>query len=102
MSQPPLAHRLNGLIISDHAVSDLRCCFGAGLLDEAVPFTGSRSEHLASGGGRQAVANVGTADDLIAVQTLSVRIPAQVAVELLEGDGFVLSRARARVSVSRT
>lgn len=86
LSQPPLAHRLNGLITSDQAVSDLRCYFGAGLLDEEVPFTGSRFEHLAGGGDRQAVARVVTADDLIAVQTLSVRIPAQVAVELLEGD----------------
>ncbi|MFF7169429.1 DUF6308 family protein [Streptomyces pseudovenezuelae] len=51
-----------------------------------MPFTGSRFEHLAGGGDRQAVANVVTADDLIAVQTLPVRIPVQVAVELLEGD----------------
>ncbi|WP_245936397.1 DUF6308 family protein [Streptomyces cahuitamycinicus] len=36
--------------------------------------TGSRFEHLAGGGDRQAVANTVTADDLIAVQTLSVRI----------------------------
>ncbi|WP_405776585.1 DUF6308 family protein [Streptomyces sp. NBC_01538] len=85
MSQPPLAHRLNSLITSDQAVSDLRCYFGTGLFDEAVPFTGSRFEHLAGGGDCQAVANVVTADDLIAVQTLSVRIPGQVAVELLEG-----------------
>ncbi|WP_406130679.1 DUF6308 family protein [Streptomyces canus] len=41
-----------------------------------MPFTGSRFEHLAGGGDRQAVANVVTADDLIAVQTLSVRTSA--------------------------
>lgn len=76
MSQPPLAHRLNSLITSDQAISDLRCYFGTGLLDKAVPFTGSRFEHLAGGGDRQAVANVVTADDLIAVQTLSVRTSA--------------------------
>ncbi|WP_405810219.1 DUF6308 family protein [Streptomyces sp. NBC_00210] len=96
-ARAPLAHRLNSLITSDQAVSDLRCYFGTGLLDEAVPFTGSRFEHLAGGGDCQAVANVVTADDLIAVQTLSVRIPAQVAVELLEGDlGVRLSAAKQR------
>ncbi|MFM9552583.1 DUF6308 family protein [Streptomyces caniscabiei] len=55
-----------------------------GLLDEAVPFTGSRFEYLAGGGDRQAVANAVTADDLIAVQTLSVGTPAQVAVARLK------------------
>ncbi|MFF2361171.1 DUF6308 family protein [Streptomyces sp. NPDC058122] len=92
MSQPTLAHRLNSFITSDQAVPDLRRYFGIGLLDDAVPFTGSRFEHLAGGGDRQAVANVVTADDLIAVQTLSVRIPAQVSVDLLEGNlGIQLS-----------
>ncbi|MFJ9943215.1 DUF6308 family protein [Streptomyces erythrochromogenes] len=86
MRQPSLHHRLSSLISSEQAVSDLRCYFGTGLPDDAVPFTGSRFEHLAGGGDRQAVASVVTADDLIAVQTLSVRIPAQVAVDLLEGD----------------
>ncbi|MER6314201.1 DUF6308 family protein [Streptomyces sp. NPDC001581] len=99
MSRPPLTHRLSSLITSDQAVSDLRCYFGTGR-DEAVPFTGSRFEHLAGGGDRQAVANVVTADDLIAVQTLSVRIPAQVAVDLLEGDlGVRLSELLSSVPV---
>ncbi|MFD9078368.1 DUF6308 family protein [Streptomyces erythrochromogenes] len=88
MSQPSLRHRLSSLISSEQAVSDLRSYFGTGPLDEAVPFTftGRRFEHLAGGGDRQAVANVVTADDLIAVQTLSVRVPAEVALDLLEGD----------------
>lgn len=86
MSQPPLARRLSSLITSDQAVLNLQRYFGTNLLHEAAPFTGSRFEHLAGGGDRQAVANVVTADDLIAVQTLSVRIPAQVALDLLEGD----------------
>jgi hypothetical protein len=93
LSQPPLIHRLSRLITSDQAVSNLRRYFGTGQLREAAPFTGSRFEHLAGGGGRQAVANVVTADDLIAVQTLSVRIPAQAALDLLEGDlGVRLSK----------
>ncbi|MFF8971904.1 DUF6308 family protein [Streptomyces sp. NPDC014995] len=93
MSQSPLIHRLSSLITSDQAVSNLRRYFGTGQLPEAAPFTGSRFEQLAGGGGRQAVANVVTADDLIAVQTLSVRIPAQAALDLLEGDlGVRLSK----------
>ncbi|MFJ4277196.1 DUF6308 family protein [Streptomyces massasporeus] len=93
MSQSPIIHRLSSLITSDQAVSYLRRYFGTGQLPEAAPFTGSRFEHLTGGGGRQAVANVVTADDLIAVQTLSVRIPAQAALDLLEGDlGVRLSK----------
>ncbi|MEU9208413.1 DUF6308 family protein [Streptomyces sp. NPDC048415] len=81
-----MSHRLSSLITSDQAASNLQRYFGTGLLQEAVPFTGSRFEHLAGGGDRPAVANTVTADDLIAVQTLSVRIPAQAALDLLEGD----------------
>ena len=93
LSQSPLTHRLSSLITSDQAVSDLRRHFGTSLLQEAAPFTGSRFEHLAGGGDREPVANVVTADDLIAVETLSVRIPAQAALDLLEGDlGLRLSK----------
>ncbi|MFG2383250.1 DUF6308 family protein [Streptomyces avermitilis] len=93
MSQPPLTHRLSSLITADQAVSNLRRYFSTGLLHEAVPFTGSRFEHLAGGGDRQAVANVVTADDLIAVQTLSVRVPTQIALDLLDGElGVRLSK----------
>lgn len=98
MSQPPLAHRLSSLIASDQAVPNLRRYFGISLDLETVPFTGSRFEHLAGRGDRQPVANVVTADDLIAVQTLSVRIPAQVALDLLEGDlGLRMSELLGRV-----
>jgi hypothetical protein len=52
----------------------------------------ARQTHLVGGGDRQAAANLVTADDLIAVQALSVRIPAKVALDLLEGDlGFRVS-----------
>ncbi|MFG2801260.1 DUF6308 family protein [Streptomyces pseudovenezuelae] len=73
------------------------------MLPEAEPFTGSRFEHLAGGGDRQPVANLVTADDLIAVQTLSVRIPARVALDLLEGDlGLRLSELLSRVPFPST
>ncbi|WP_234381329.1 DUF6308 family protein [Streptomyces sp. NRRL F-5122] len=65
---------------------DLRRYFGIDLQPGAVPFTGSRFEHLAGGGDRLEAANVLTADDLIAVQTLSVTIPTQTALDLLGGD----------------
>ncbi|MFD8006081.1 DUF6308 family protein [Streptomyces mirabilis] len=80
-----LTHQLSSLITSEQAVSNLQRYFGTGLPHEAAPFTGSRFEHLAGGGDRPANANSVTADDLIAVQTLSVRIPAQAALDLLEG-----------------
>ncbi|WP_239770356.1 DUF6308 family protein [Streptomyces sp. CL12-4] len=50
-----------------------------------MPFTGSRFEHLAGGGDRSEVADRITAEDLIAVQTLSVTVPAPVALDILEG-----------------
>ncbi|MFE4967717.1 DUF6308 family protein [Streptomyces sp. NPDC056660] len=88
-----LSRRLSSLIGSDQAVSNLQRYFGAGAQHEVAPFRGSRFEHLAGGGDRPAVANTVTADDLIAVQTLSVRIPAQAALDLLEGDlGVRLSK----------
>ncbi|MFI1211132.1 DUF6308 family protein [Streptomyces sp. NPDC020802] len=97
VAPPPLDHRLRALVTSDRAVSDLRLYFGTGGQAGAVPFTGSRFECLAGGGDRPAVANAVTADDLIAVQTLSVRVPVRAALDLLEGDlgaevGGLLSR----------
>jgi hypothetical protein len=47
----------------------------------------------AGGGDRAGTAHVITADDLIAVQLLSVRVPARTALELLEGQlGHDLTR----------
>ncbi|MFF7299880.1 DUF6308 family protein [Streptomyces sp. NPDC008265] len=98
MSQPPLAHRLGSLIDSERAVPDLRRYFGSGGPDPVPPFTGSRFEQLDGGGDRPEVADTVTAQDLIAVQTLSVRVPAQAALDLLEGDlGHRLSALLARI-----
>ncbi|WP_344409347.1 DUF6308 family protein [Streptomyces viridochromogenes] len=81
----PLANRLHCLLTSAQADEDLRRYFGIGQPSGAALFTGRRFEHLAGGGDRPAVDNIVTADDLIAVQTLSVMIPAQGALDLLEG-----------------
>ncbi|MGW4757555.1 DUF6308 family protein [Streptomyces chartreusis] len=89
----PFADRLRSLIARDQADEDLRRYFGTSQPVGAASFTGRRFEHLAGGGDRPTVANVVTADDLIAVQTLSVTIPAQGALDLLEGRlGLQLSK----------
>jgi hypothetical protein len=66
-------------------MGDLRRCFGIGLPPGGAPFTGSRFEQLAGGGDRPEVADRITAEDLVAVQTLSVTVPASVALDILEG-----------------
>ncbi|MER6678136.1 DUF6308 family protein [Streptomyces sp. NPDC000983] len=66
-------------------MGDLRRYFGIGLPPGAAAFTGSRFEHLAGGGDRPEVADRITAEDLVAVQTLSVTVPAPVALDILEG-----------------
>ncbi|MFF3129096.1 DUF6308 family protein [Streptomyces sp. NPDC057908] len=80
----PFAQRLRAFIADPQAVVDLRRYFGIGLPPGGVPFTGSRFERLAGGGDRSEVADRITAEDLVAVQTLSVTVPASVALDILE------------------
>ncbi|TQE21440.1 hypothetical protein Sipo7851_40840 [Streptomyces ipomoeae] len=81
----PLGQRLRVLLSAERVVDDLRRYFGLGVPLGGVPFTGSRFEHLAGGGDRPEVADRITAEDLVAVQTLSVTVPAPVALDILEG-----------------
>ncbi|MFF8639023.1 DUF6308 family protein [Streptomyces pilosus] len=81
----PLGQRLRVLLSSERVVGDLRRYFGIGMPPGEAPFTGSRFEHLAGGGDRPEVADRITAEDLVAVQTLSVIVPAPVALDILEG-----------------
>ncbi|WP_306192949.1 DUF6308 family protein [Streptomyces sp. MK5] len=81
----PFVERLGAFITDPQAVVDLRLYFGIGLPPGSVPFTGSRFEHLAGGGDRAEVADRITAEDLIAVQALSVTVPVPVALDILEG-----------------
>lgn len=83
--QQLLAGRLHSILASPQAATDLRRYFGINLPHGTRPFTGSRFEHLGGGGDRPPVANAMTADDLIAVQALSVTLPAQACLDLLEG-----------------
>ncbi|GGP77736.1 DUF6308 family protein [Streptomyces sindenensis] len=80
-----VGQRLHAVLDGDRVVGDLRRYFGIGLPPGAGVFTGGRFERLAGGGDRRRVANRFTAEDLIAVQTLSVTVPAPVALDLLEG-----------------
>ncbi|MFE9127381.1 DUF6308 family protein [Streptomyces sp. NPDC007148] len=84
-SLPPLGQRLKELLGAERAVGDLRRYFGIDLPPGGVPYTGSRFEHLAGGGDRPEVADRFMAEDLVAVQTLSVTVPAPVALDILEG-----------------
>ncbi|PKR41628.1 DUF6308 family protein [Streptomyces sp. EAG2] len=81
----PFAERLGFFVADPQAVVDLRRYFGLGVPPGGMPFTGSRFEHLAGGGDRPEVADRFTAEDLVAVQTLSVTVPAPVALDILEG-----------------
>ncbi|MFD6471783.1 DUF6308 family protein [Streptomyces goshikiensis] len=81
----PLGQRLRVLLGAEHVVGDLRRYFGIDLPPGGMPFTGSRFEHLAGGGDRPEVGDRFTAEDLVAVQTLSVTVPALVALDILEG-----------------
>ncbi|MEU7124279.1 DUF6308 family protein [Streptomyces zaomyceticus] len=81
----PFPERLRAFITNSQAVVDLRRYFGIGMPPSEAPFTGSRFEHLAGGGDRPGIADRFAAEDLVAVQTLSVTVPASVALDLLEG-----------------
>ncbi|MEV0093745.1 DUF6308 family protein [Streptomyces sp. NPDC050738] len=80
-----VGQRLHVVLDAERVVDDLRRYFGIGLPPGAAAFTGGRFEHLAGGGDRRQVADRFTAEDLVAVQTLSVAVPAPVALDLLEG-----------------
>ena len=80
-----VGQRLHVVLDAERVVDDLRRYFGIGLPPGDGAFTGGRFEHLAGGGDRRQVADRFTAEDLVAVQTLSVTVPAPVALDLLEG-----------------
>ncbi|MGW5667748.1 DUF6308 family protein [Micromonospora sp. NPDC003776] len=64
------------------SVPDLQAYFG---VDGGTPRTGSQFERLGGGGGRSETRDVITAEDLIAIELLSVRVPPQTALDLLQG-----------------
>ena len=71
------------------AIADLRTYFlGEG---RAAPYTGARFESLGGGGDRPEVANVVTAEDLIALSLLSVPVNGEAALYLLEKKSHEIS-----------
>ncbi|MFF4448527.1 DUF6308 family protein [Streptomyces sp. NPDC001502] len=81
----PFAQRLHTFVTDPRALADLQRYFGIGRPSGTPAYTGGRFEHLAGGGDRPDVADRITAEDLVAVQTLSVTVPAPVALDILEG-----------------
>ncbi len=74
------------LLADGRTTDDLRAYFGVDRAPGEVPaYTGGRFERLADGGDAGEVADHFTADDLVAVTTLGVRVPARAALGLLEG-----------------
>ncbi|WP_431728470.1 DUF6308 family protein [Verrucosispora sp. TAA-831] len=71
------------LIRAKAAIDNLRTYF-----DETLPrpYSGRRFEALAGGVDRPTTRNKITADDLVAVRMLSVTVPAEAAIGLLEGE----------------
>ncbi len=74
---------LLAVISDDQAVRDLRSYFIGGT--GSPPFTGARFEVLDGGGSRDDVRDRITPWDILAVQCLSVTVPAAVAVDLIDG-----------------
>lgn len=67
------------------SVTDLRTYFHIGVPEEARPYTGRHFERLDGGGDRPEVKDRIGPIDLIAVQALSVKVPIEAAVKLLQG-----------------
>ncbi|GAB3524279.1 DUF6308 family protein [Phytohabitans suffuscus] len=86
---------LMDLVVAGRAVADLRAYFRE---DGPLPYTGRRFEALDGGGDRPGNRDVITGSDLIAVQMLSVKFPAEVAIDLLDGDlGRQMTRLLAEI-----
>lgn len=83
---PVTTPQLMNLVADPVSVDDLRAYFGSDLPVGEVPsYTGGRFEFLAGGGDHPQAKNTITAGDLVAVEMLSVRVPAEVALDLLDG-----------------
>lgn len=74
-------------VVNDpRAVKDLRRYFQPGRAPDRPPtYSGSRFEFFAGGGDRPETANRITDDDLVSLTLLSVDVPGDVALQLLEG-----------------
>lgn len=71
--------------MAGRAVELLRRYFG---LDGAPAFTGSRFESIGGGGDAPSTANVITAEDIVSLSTLSIRVHGSATLRLLEDEQF--------------
>jgi hypothetical protein len=79
--------RLLTWIDDPQAIDHLHCYFEPARAQGTMPhYSGSRFEFLAGGGDRPETANQITLDDLVAVTLLSVDVPGDVTLQLLEGN----------------
>jgi hypothetical protein len=80
-----MVDRIRDTVVSGRAADHLRIYFHGSTVDRrgSKPQAGRWFDRLGGGGDRPAVANVVTADDLVAVALLNVRIRPRVAVGLL-------------------
>lgn len=76
---------LAAVLEEDRSADDLGEYFGASHGTHDVAYTGGWFERLAGGGDRPQTAGHIAADDLIAVEMLSVRVPPRVVLDLLHG-----------------
>ncbi|MGY2075033.1 DUF6308 family protein [Blastococcus sp. SYSU DS0828] len=91
--------RLLSIVEDPRTTEDLRKYFEPTRAPGTMPrYSGSRFEFLAGGGDRPETADRITVDDLVAVTLLSVDVPGDVALQLLEGDlGCDISRHLQRI-----
>jgi len=78
--------QLLSLVADPQSVRDLGVYFGVNAPPSSPVFSGRRFGSLGLGGRRDDDPNQFTAADLLAVQCLSVTVPIEVAIDLLEGD----------------
>jgi hypothetical protein len=77
-----LQTRLTALLSSESAAEDVRAYFAE---PPAPTFTGRHFERFGGGGDRAETADRFTADDLLAVEALSVTVPIEVSYAILHG-----------------
>ncbi|MET8252140.1 DUF6308 family protein [Micromonospora sp. NPDC005197] len=82
MRQPLTLAQILTVLDEPQSVNDLRRYFG---VDGRSPFTGGQFERLGGGGDRAETRDVITAEDLVAVELLSVRVPPHTSLDLLQG-----------------
>ncbi len=103
MSPVSVAQML-ALLADPQSVPDLRVYFGINPPPGSPVFSGRRFGSLGLNGQCEADCDRFTAADLLAVQCLSITVPIEVAIDLLEGDlgqeiGRLLSKIPADVAL---